>query len=65
MEKVIYCREVGFDCGGIIRAHTEEEALRLAAEHARKVHGLQQITPEVVAKIKSVIHDEPDLHLNS
>ena len=41
MEKVIRCRDVGFDCNGVIKAKTEEEALKLAAEHAMKVHGLK------------------------
>jgi predicted small metal-binding protein len=58
MEKVIRCRDVGFDCNGVIKAKTEEEALKLAAEHAMKVHGLKEITPEIVAKVKSVIRTE-------
>jgi predicted small metal-binding protein len=58
MEKVIRCRDVGFDCNGVIKAKTEEEALKLAAEHAMKVHGLKDITPEIVAKVKSVIRTE-------
>ena len=58
MEKVIRCRDVGFDCNGVIKAKTEEEALKHAAEHAMKVHGLKEITPEIVAKVKSVIRTE-------
>ncbi|MDH3244142.1 MAG: DUF1059 domain-containing protein [Saprospiraceae bacterium] len=55
MQKVIRCRDVGFDCDGVIKANTEEEALKLAAAHAKKEHGLTDVTPEVVAKIKSVM----------
>ncbi|HET8735146.1 MAG TPA: DUF1059 domain-containing protein [Pricia sp.] len=55
MGKVIRCRDVGFDCDGVIKAKTEEEALELAAEHAKKVHGLEEVNPEVVKKIKSVM----------
>ena len=58
MEKVIHYRDVGFDCNGVIRAKTEKEALTLAAEHARKVHNVTEITPEIVDKIKSVMKDE-------
>ena len=58
MEKVIHCKDVGFDCPGVIRAKTEEEALQLAAKHATEVHGLDEITPEVIQKIKSVIKEE-------
>jgi len=58
MEKVIRCRDVGFDCNGVIKAKTEDEALKLVAEHAMKVHGLKEITPEIIKKVKSVIRDE-------
>ena len=30
----------------------------MAAEHAKVVYGLQEMTPEVVAKVKAVIRDE-------
>lgn len=59
MEKVIRCRDVGFDCNGVIKAKTEEEALSFAAEHAKTVHGVKEITPEIVEKIKSVMTEEP------
>lgn len=58
MAKVINCKDVGFDCDGVVRADSEDEALQKAAEHAKAVHGLQVITPEVVAKVKAVIRDE-------
>jgi predicted small metal-binding protein len=58
MQKVIRCRDVGFDCDGVIKAKTESEALAMAAEHARSVHGVTAITPEIVNKIKSVIKEE-------
>lgn len=58
MEKVIHCRDVGFDCDGIIRAKTEEEALKLVAEHANSAHGVKEVTLEIVEKIKSVMREE-------
>jgi predicted small metal-binding protein len=42
----------------VIRAKTEKEALTLAAEHARKVHKVMEITPEIVNKIKGVMKEE-------
>jgi predicted small metal-binding protein len=57
MEKVIHCRDVGFDCDGIIKANTEEEALQLAAEHANSVHGVTEVTPEIVTKLKRAIRN--------
>jgi len=59
MAKVVHCRDVGFDCDGVVRANTEEEALQLVAEHARAVHGLETVPPEVVQKVQEVMRDEP------
>jgi predicted small metal-binding protein len=56
--KVLRCRDVGFDCDGVIRAETEEEILRQAAEHAKTVHNLSQISEQAVEKIRAVIRDE-------
>lgn len=56
--KVIKCSDVGFDCAGVIKADTEAEALKMAAAHAKEAHGLEEVTPEVVAKIKSVMTEE-------
>ncbi|MFC5538329.1 DUF1059 domain-containing protein [Rhodocytophaga aerolata] len=58
MTKIIHCRDVGFDCDGVIRANTEEEALQMAAEHAKTVHGMERVSPEVVQKLKSIIREE-------
>ena len=58
MAKVIHCKDVGFDCEGVVRANSEEEVLQLAAEHAKSVHGVTELTNEMVEKVKSVIRDE-------
>lgn len=58
MTKVIQCRDVGFDCPAVVRAETEEDALQQVAQHAMSVHGMTEVTPEVVAKVKSVMRDE-------
>ena len=58
MEKVIRCRDVGFDCNGVIKAKTEAEAITLAAAHAKSAHGVKEITPEIVKKLQSVIREE-------
>lgn len=58
MAKVVKCRDVGFDCEGVIRAESEEEALAQAAEHAQAVHGLTEISDEVVEAVRSAMRDE-------
>jgi predicted small metal-binding protein len=55
--KTLKCRDVGFDCDGVIRANNEQEVLQQASKHAREVHGVE-VTPEMAAQIKPLIHDE-------
>jgi predicted small metal-binding protein len=56
--KVLHCRDVGFDCEGVVRAESEEELLRQVAEHAQTAHDVE-VTPELVEQVKSLIRDEP------
>jgi predicted small metal-binding protein len=58
MTKVVHCRDVGFDCDGVVRAETEEEALAQVAAHAKTVHGLETVSDEVVEKVREVMRDE-------
>ena len=58
MEKVIHCRDVGFDCEGVVRADSDQEVMQLAAEHAESVHGVPELTSEMVEKVRSVIRNE-------
>jgi predicted small metal-binding protein len=58
MAKVLRCRDVGLDCEGELRAETEEEIMRQAAEHARTTHSMTEMSPEVVQKVRAPIRDE-------
>lgn len=58
MTKVVHCRDLGFDCEGIVRAESEEEALSMVAQHAKEVHGMQEVPPEVVEKVHAVMQEE-------
>lgn len=58
MTKVVNCRDVGFDCDGVVRAETEEEVLQKVAEHAKSVHNLETVTEEIVEKVRSVMREE-------
>lgn len=57
MEKVIHCKDVGFDCEGVVRANSDQEVMQLAVEHAKSVHGVTELTSDMVEKVKSVIRD--------
>ena len=58
MTKVVRCRDVGFDCDGVVRAETEEEALKQVAAHAKAVHNVETVSEEVIEKVKKVMRDE-------
>ena len=48
------CKDVGFDCPGVVRGATKEEVLKQAAAHASEVHHVQ-VTPELAEKVAQVI----------
>ena len=60
MAKVLRCRDLGTNCPREIRVQTEEELLKLAAEHAEKDHGVptSMIPPSIMAVVKASIKDE-------
>ncbi len=59
MTKIIDCNKVNpsSECHHVVRGETEEEVLANAKEHA-KSHGFKEVTPELVAMIKSNIEEE-------
>lgn len=58
MAKVLYCKDVGFDCDFVARAPSEEKLLQEAAAHVEKVHGISELPEEVVAQVKAAIREE-------
>ena len=58
MAKVLRCRDLGFDCDAVIRADTEQEILKQAAEHAKAAHDMNEIPAEVGAKMRAAIREE-------
>ena len=58
MMKVVRCRDLGFDCKGVVRAPTEQEALKQVASHAKEVHGVDPVPPAVVQKVREVMREE-------
>ena len=58
MALVVHCRDIGFDCDGVVRSDSEEELLQQVADHAKSVHGLEEVTDEIVEKVKSVVRVE-------
>ena len=56
MSKVLKCGDLMPGCDFVAKGETEAEVLKAAAEHAKTAHGLE-VTPELAAKVKSVIKD--------
>ena len=57
--KVVRCKDAGVNCDFVARGNTVEEVLKQCQEHAKKDHGMQTIPPEMLAKVKTIIRDEP------
>jgi len=57
MEKRLSCRDVGVDCDFVACAKTEEEVIRIGAEHARAHHNLSEFSKELQDKVRSAIRD--------
>jgi predicted small metal-binding protein len=55
MAKELRCRDVGMNCDFQARGDTEEEVLRQAAAHARTAHQINEMTPELAAKVRAAI----------
>ena len=43
------------DCAFEVQAETEEEVMRLTADHAKNAHNMTSIPPEMAAKLRSTI----------
>jgi len=54
MEKELRCGELFPGCAVVARG-TEDEILKQAAEHAKRDHGVSQIDPATLAKVKAAI----------
>lgn len=58
MAKVVYCRDLGFDCDGIVRAETESEVRDQVAAHAKSVHRLESLPDGIAAQLPSLVREE-------
>jgi predicted small metal-binding protein len=57
--KTVHCDKVdpSSNCHAVIRGKTEEELLSNVKTHAKQ-HGIHEVTPELVAKVKANITEE-------
>ena len=57
MTKSISCADTGANCSWSTTAETEEDLMKKVAQHAKEEHEGMDVTPELVAKIKSHIKE--------
>jgi len=56
--KAMRCGDLMKGCNFVARGATELEVMKKATEHAKAVHGMDKITPEMAQKVKSAIRNE-------
>lgn len=59
MSKILECAKVdpSSGCKFVARAETEGELLQQVAVHAKE-HGIHQVTPELMQKVRENIHED-------
>ncbi|HXY49748.1 MAG TPA: DUF1059 domain-containing protein [Terriglobales bacterium] len=58
MTKTLHCADLMPGCDYVAKGDSEQDVLQQAAEHARTVHNISEITPELAAQVQSKIRDE-------
>ena len=58
MAKTYTCRDVGVNCDWKVRGNDEAEVMREIKDHARAVHKMDPIPPDLERKVRAAIRDE-------
>ncbi len=58
MPIVVSCKDLGVDCDFVARGETEQEVLQQCAKHGKEVHGMEEIPPELMAKVQKAIRGQ-------
>ncbi len=57
MEKLLRCIDLGPDCDFEACGESEQEVLRIAVDHARSVHGLNNLSEKDLKRAREAIQD--------
>ena len=49
------CKDIGMACGFEAKAATEPELMKKIAEHAKAVHKMDTIPPDIMAKVQKAV----------
>jgi predicted small metal-binding protein len=59
MAKQLRCGDLMPGCTKVIEGRDEKEVMTKAADHARRDHDIQKLTPDLEQKVRGAIHDQP------
>lgn len=57
MGKTMKCGDLMPGCDFVAHGESEDEVLRNVAAHAKEAHGIEEITDDLVAQVRSKIND--------
>lgn len=55
--KSLQCKDVGMNCEWKTQGQTEDEILKKASEHAKTVHKMDPVPPDVAKRVRGAIRD--------
>ena len=58
MAKEMRCSDLMPGCDKVIEGRDEKEVMAKAAEHARRDHDIQDMTPDLQEKVRGAIHEK-------
>jgi predicted small metal-binding protein len=57
MAKQLRCGDLMQGCDFVADGNTEDEVMQKAAEHAKAVHGLTEVSEELATKVRAAIRE--------
>lgn len=59
MARQLACDDVVPGCRFVAKAATDEDLMKQVVTHAAEAHGVKEVSPELLAKVKSAVKDVP------
>ncbi len=59
MTKQLRCGDLMPGCATVIEGKDDNDVLAQAAEHARRDHQIEQVTPDLEKQVRAAIHEKP------
>jgi predicted small metal-binding protein len=56
MARELRCADIGMKCDWSVKANSDEEVLKKAAEHAAQRHHMTKVEEPMLSKLKAAIH---------